>query len=98
MLLMTAMVAYAQTKARWLVARPSGLTITQRKGSRLVPWRDVRVVDDLGWWGGGPGAKRYYLELSDGTYFTFLGDPEQMARLKELRDGWTKRSIEERAR
>lgn len=95
MLLMTAMVAYAQTKLRWLVARPSGLTITARKGSRVVPWRDVRVVDDLGWLGGGPGAKRYYIELSDGTYFTFLGDTEQMARMKELREGWTKRSIED---
>ena len=98
MLLMTGMVAYAQTKLRWLVARPSGLTITVRKGSRVVPWRDVRVVDDLGWLGGGPGAKRYYLEFSDGTHFTFLGDPEQMKRLRQLREGWTKRSHDERVR
>ena len=85
-------IAYWQKKARWLIARPSGLTLVERKGIRVIPWRDVCVVDDLGYWGGGPAAKRYYLEFADGSYFTFLGDPEQMLRLQRLRAGWTERS------
>jgi hypothetical protein len=90
-------IAYLQKKARWLIARPSGLTIIERSRTRVVPWRDVGVVDDLGYWGGGPGAKRYYLELRDGYFFTFLGDPMQMARLQELREDWTRRSVAERS-
>lgn len=90
-------IAYYQKKARWLIARPSGLAIIERKGIRVVPWRDVRVIDDLGYWGGGPAAKRYYIEFSDGDYFTFLGDPEQMLRLKHQRDGWTALSRAERS-
>lgn len=89
-------IAYCQKKTRWLIARPSGLTLIERKGIRVIPWRDVRSVDDLGYWGGGPAAKRYYLEFADGSYFTFLGDPEQMLRLQRLRAGWTERSRGER--
>lgn len=96
-LLLVGGIAYCQKKARWLIARPSGLTIVERKGIRVVPWRDVRVVDDLGYWGGGPAAKRYYLEFKSGDYFTFLGDPEQMLRFTHLRQEWTERSRAEKS-
>jgi hypothetical protein len=88
--------AYVQHKARWLIARPAGLTIIERRGMREVPWRDVKTIDDLGYWGSSPGARRYFIEFRDGAYLTFLGDIEQMARLKGLREGWTRES--ERAR
>ncbi len=36
--------------------------------------------------GASPGARRYYLGLADGDGFTFLGDPDAIAKLpKEAR-------------
>ncbi|HYO97907.1 MAG TPA: hypothetical protein VER33_25555 [Polyangiaceae bacterium] len=82
------MLAYCQKKARWLVAVPGGLEITERRRTRCVPWADVRVILDLGRLGAGPGAKRYYIEFGDGAAFTFLGDTDAMDRLESLREGW----------
>jgi hypothetical protein len=78
-------IAYCERKARWLVGRPKGLEIIERTRTRLVPWNQVRI-ESLGAWGSSPGAERYYLELRDGSAFTFLGDPDAIARLpKEAR-------------
>jgi hypothetical protein len=95
-LILLGAIAYCQRKARWLVAEPRGLTITERSRVRTIPWRDVRTILDLGYLGGAPAAKRYHIEFSDGDYFTFLGDPEAMKRLEAVRDSWTKASRTER--
>jgi hypothetical protein len=63
-----------------LIARPGGLEIIERTRTRLVPWKHV-TIEDLGSIGGGPGAQRYHLELADGSAFTFLGDPDAIAKL-----------------
>ncbi len=78
-------IAYCERKARWLIARPAGLEIIERSRTRLVPWKQV-TVEELGMLGSSPGARRYYLGLADGDGFTFLGDPDAMAKLpKEAR-------------
>jgi hypothetical protein len=81
-------IAYFQRKARWLVAEPSGLSVTERTTIRKYSWREVREIMDLGYLGGAPAAKRYHIEFADGAYFSFLGDPDAMARLEELRPRW----------
>ena len=80
LLVLLGIIAYCERKARWLVGYPRGLEIIERKRSRVVPWHQVRI-EDLGPWGSSPGARRYYLELRDGSAFTFLGDPDAIARL-----------------
>lgn len=81
-------IAYFQVKARWLVADRDGLTITEWRRTRKVPWRDVRCLVDLGWLGGAPGAKRHYVELADGEFFTFLADTMAMEQLDAVREQW----------
>jgi hypothetical protein len=73
-------IAYCERKARWLVAHPTGLEIIERSRTRFVPWKKV-TVEELDLLGSSPGSRRYYLELSDGYGFTFLGDPDAIAKL-----------------
>jgi hypothetical protein len=87
-LVLVLVIAYCQRKARWLVADARGLTITERTRSRLVPWASVRSLMDLGYLGSAPGARRYHVDFADGEFFTFLADPDAMARLEKLRDRW----------
>jgi hypothetical protein len=86
--MLTLAIGYFQRKARWLVATPSGLSVTERTTVRRFAWREVRAILDLGYLGGAPAAKRYHVEFADGAYFSFLGDPDAMARLEELRPRW----------
>lgn len=85
-------IAYCQRKARWVVADARGLTITERSRVRVVPWSEVRCLLDLGWLGGGPNARRHYVEFADGEAFTFLADTDAMARLDGLRGRWKVRA------
>lgn len=84
------MIGYLQRKARWLVAEPGGLRITERSRVRLVAWNDVRNLTYIGLLGAAPGARRYLLELSDGESFTFYGDPQAIARLGSVRAEWAR--------
>jgi hypothetical protein len=80
LLVFLGVIAYCERKARWLIAHPTGLEIIERSRTRFVPWNEV-TIEELGLLGASPGSKRYYLELSDGYGFTFLGDPDAIARL-----------------
>jgi hypothetical protein len=80
LLVFLGVIAYCERKARWLIAHPAGLEIIERSRTRFVPWNKV-TVEELGLLGASPGSKRYYLELPDGYGFTFLGDPDAIAKL-----------------
>jgi hypothetical protein len=80
LLVFLGVIAYCERKARWLIAHPTGLEIIERARTRFVPWSKV-TVEELGLLGASPGSKRYYLELSDGYGFTFLGDPDAIEKL-----------------
>jgi len=81
-------IAYMQRKARWVVAAPSGLTVTERTTVRKYPWTEVRAIESLGLMWAAPGARRYYIEFANGDSFTFFADPDEMKRLAELRPHW----------
>ena len=92
-------IALLQHKSRWVIAQPSGLTVIRRTTIRKFPWREVRTILDLGFFGGVPPvAKRYHIEFANGEYFSFLGDTDAMARLQKMRPHWEKVEREARRR